>query len=85
MEANRVTSERIPAEAALAGVLALLIEDRKVRAPGAPKASLETVLGRAGLTSGQIGVLTGQAGDGSALWRTVQRQREAMAAAAAAA
>jgi hypothetical protein len=92
MESNHETPERVSAEAALAGVLALLIEAREARPSDARYASLEGLFARAGLTSREIGLVTGQDpgavdarfnGDGGpALWRTLQRQRTAMAAGA---
>jgi hypothetical protein len=91
MESNNGTPDRLSPEAALAGVLALLIEDREARPSGARHASVEALLARAGLTSGEIGLATGQDSDavdahlsetaeGPALWRTLQRQRAAVAA-----
>jgi hypothetical protein len=93
MESNHESPERLPAEAACAGILALLIEARDARSPGARDASLEALLVRAGLTAREIGLATGQApaavdarlnADGPALWRTLQRRRAAMAEADAA-
>jgi hypothetical protein len=93
MESNHDTPERTSNEAALAGVLALLIEAREVRSPDGRPESLEALFARAGLTTHEIGLVTGQASkavdtrlntDGPALWRTLQRRRAAMAEAHAA-
>jgi hypothetical protein len=82
------TAQRISTEAALAGALALLTEGREPGSLDVGGASVETRLAGAGLTSREIGLVTGQAPDvvdarlnaeGPALWRTIKRQRAAMA------
>lgn len=90
MESSDKAPERLPADAACAGILALLIEAREARSPSTNHASLEALLAGAGLSPGEIGLITGQDpvtvdarlnADGPALWRTIQRQRAAMAGA----
>ena len=90
MESSDRAPERLPADAACAGILALLIEAREARSPSVHHASLEALLAGAGLSTREIGVITGQDSatvdaclnaDGPALWRTLRRQRVRMAAA----
>jgi hypothetical protein len=88
MESTHNPPERLAAEVACAAVLALLIEARDARSPGPHGESVEALLARAGLSSREIGLATGQSADtvdarlnadGPALWRTLQGRRAAMA------
>ncbi|MEA2229636.1 MAG: hypothetical protein QOF04_3266 [Solirubrobacteraceae bacterium] len=88
MESSAKAPERLPADAACAGILALLIEAREARSPSVDHANLEALLAGAGLGPREIALITGQDSDtvdarlnadGPALWRTLQRQRAAMA------
>jgi hypothetical protein len=84
------TTDPISPEAALTGVLALLADDPATRPDGSERPSAETLLARAGLTSGEIAKVTGQPAEtvaarveevqGPALWRTLRRQRAAVEA-----
>jgi len=85
------TTDRISPEAALTGVLALLADEHAARPDGTERPSAETLLARAGLSSGEIAKVTGQPADtvaarveeqveGPALWRTLRRQRAAVEA-----
>jgi hypothetical protein len=86
MESSYKAPERLPADAACAGILALLIEAREARSPRVHHANLEALLAGAGLSPREIGLITGQDSDtvdarlnadGPALWRTLQRREEA--------
>jgi hypothetical protein len=91
MEPNRTNHDaprRLSPDAALAGILALLIEAREARPAEERPLATEALLARAGLTDREIGLATGEApdtidarlrADGPALWRTLQRRRAAPA------
>jgi len=85
------TTDPISPEAALTGVLALLADEHAARPDGSERPGAETLLARAGLTTGEIARVTGQPADtvaarveeqveGPALWRTLRRQRAAVEA-----